>query len=135
MTSVTTLGDLVDVVIGVDTHVESHSACAVRADNGAVIDRITVPTTRAGYRTLVEFADAVCLEVAGSEAGPVVAAMRAWAIEGTGGHGAGLTRVLDQRACQMVCVRGVADETGVTSSGHAGEEYRNDCSELRFLLD
>jgi transposase len=96
MTSVTTLGDLVDVVIGVDTHVESHSACAVRADNGAVIDRITVPTTRAGYRTLVEFADAVCLEVAGSEAGPVVAAMRAWAIEGTGGHGAGLTRVLDQ---------------------------------------
>jgi hypothetical protein len=30
------------------------------------------------------------------------------------------------RACQMVCVRGVAVETGVTGSGHAGEEHRDD---------
>ena len=57
MTSVSTLADLVDVVIGVDTHVETHSACAVRCDNGAVLDRVTVPTTPAGYRQLVEFAD------------------------------------------------------------------------------
>jgi alkylated DNA nucleotide flippase Atl1 len=31
-----------------------------------------------------------------------------------------------ERACQMVCVRGVAVETGVTGSGHAGEEHRDD---------
>lgn len=106
MTSVTNLGELVDVVIGVDTHVETHSACAIRTDNGAVIDRMTVPTTPAGYRQLVDFADSVCAEflipgdataeVISEGLEPVVIAVRAWAIEGTGGHGAGLTRVLDQ---------------------------------------
>ncbi len=55
MTSVTMLREHLDVVIGVDTHVETHTACAVRVDNGAVLDRITVPTTTAG-RELVQFA-------------------------------------------------------------------------------
>ncbi len=116
MTSVTTLAELVDVVIGVDTHVETHSACAIRSDTGAVIDQITVPTTPVGYQQLVEFADALCVELAarpcdsarqGEQPGPsndtgldgldsAVVAPRAWAIEGTGGHGAGLTRVLDR---------------------------------------
>ncbi len=106
MTSVTMLGEHVDVVIGVDTHVETHTACAVRVDNGAVLDRITVPTTTAGYRELVEFADTVCEELTGQLARaahepsldlePVVLTARAWAIEGTGGHGAGLSRVLEQ---------------------------------------
>lgn len=109
MTSVTKLAELVDVVIGVDTHVETHTACAVRADNGAVLDRITVPTTPTGYRELVEFAEAVGAELASQSVSaepdrdpeldlePVVLVARAWAIEGTGGHGAGLARLLEER--------------------------------------
>lgn len=86
MTSVTDLRDLrqvVDVVIGVDTHVHTHSAAAVDARTGGVLDEVTVEATADGYAQLVEFADEH-------------AALRAWAIEGTGGHGAGLTRHLER---------------------------------------
>jgi transposase len=77
------LSEIVDVVIGVDTHVGSHSAAAVDAATGGVLAEITVEATPEGYQALVEFAN----ERSG---------LRAWAIEGTGGHGAGLTRRLRQ---------------------------------------
>lgn len=89
MTSVTDLRDVVDVVIGVDTHVNTHSAAAVDARTGGVLDEITVEATADGYAQLVEFADEH-------------AALRAWAIEGTGGHGAGLTRHLER--CKEVVI-------------------------------
>lgn len=82
MSSVTDLRDVVDVVIGVDTHVQTHSAAVVDAGTGGVLGEITVEATAEGYARLVEFADGY-------------AALRAWAIEGTGGHGAGLTRHLE----------------------------------------
>lgn len=82
MTSLTDLREMVDVVIGVDTHVLTHSAAVVKVATGAVIDEITVAATAEGYRELVEFADQH-------------AALRVWAIEGTGSHGSGLTRHLD----------------------------------------
>jgi transposase len=75
---------VVEVVIGVDTHVHTHSAAAVDARTGGVVGEITVEATTDGYARLVEFADEH-------------AALRAWAIEGTGGHGAGLTRHLERR--------------------------------------
>ena len=75
------LSEIVDVVIGVDTHVTTHSAALVSAHTGAVLAEITVEATPEGYEELVEFAD----EHSG---------LRAWAIEGTGGHGAGLARHL-----------------------------------------
>jgi transposase len=81
VSSLTDLRDVVDVVIGVDTHVHSHSAAVVDARTGGVLDEITVEATADGYTRLVEFA--------GEHA-----VLRAWAIEGTGGHGAGLTRHL-----------------------------------------
>ena len=84
MTSVTDLRDVVDVVIGVDTHVNTHSAAVVQARTGGVLDQITVEATADGYGRLVEFADQH-------------AALRVWAIEGTGSHGAGLTRHLQRR--------------------------------------
>jgi transposase len=83
MTSVTDLRDVVDVVIGVDTHVHTHSAAAVDAGTGGVLGEITVEASADGYAQLVEFADQH-------------AVLRAWAIEGTGGHGAGLTRHLER---------------------------------------
>jgi transposase len=81
MTSLTDLREVVDVVIGVDTHVHTHSAAVVDAATGGVLDEITVDATAQGYGELVEFANNH----------PV---LRAWAIEGTGGHGAGLSRHL-----------------------------------------
>jgi len=83
VSSLTDLRDVVDVVIGVDTHVHTHSAAALDARTGGVLDQITVEATADGYAQLVEFADQH-------------AALRAWAIEGTGGHGAGLTRHLER---------------------------------------
>ncbi|BCJ33830.1 IS110 family transposase [Actinocatenispora thailandica] len=85
MTSVTDLREMVDVVIGVDTHVHTHSAAAVDTGTGGVVGQITVEATADGYAQLVEFADQH-------------ATLRAWAIEGTGGHGAGATRYLQHHA-------------------------------------
>lgn len=81
MSSLTDLREVVDVVIGVDTHVHTHSAAAVDAGTGGVLGEITVEATADGYARLVAFADEH-------------ARLRAWAIEGTGGHGAGLARHL-----------------------------------------
>ena len=81
MTSLTDLREVVDVVIGVDTHVHTHSAAVVDAATGGVLDEITVEATAGGYAELVEFANNHAM-------------LRAWAIEGTGGHGAGLSRHL-----------------------------------------
>src|SRR3982750_1033591 len=80
MNSLTDLREVVDVVIGVDTHVQTHSAAVVDAATGGVLDEITVEATAEGYAELVEFANNH--------------AMLRWAIEGTGGHGAGLSRHL-----------------------------------------
>src|SRR5580765_1812693 len=81
MNSLTDLRGVVDVVIGVDTHVHTHAAAVVDAATGGVLDEITVAAPAAGYAELVEFANNHPM-------------LRAWAIEGTGGHGAGLSRHL-----------------------------------------
>lgn len=79
----TMLAEHVDVVIGVDTHKHTHTAAVVAATTGAVLETITVAADPDGYGELVELADAH-------------AALRAWAIEGTGTYGADLTRVLQE---------------------------------------
>jgi transposase len=84
MTSLTDLREVVDVVIGVDTHVHTHCAAAVDAGTGGVLGEITVEATAEGYEQLVEFADEHAM-------------LRAWAIEGTSSHGAGLARHLARR--------------------------------------
>ncbi len=81
MNSLTDLREVVDVVIGVDTHVHTHSAAVLDTATGGVLDEITVEATAEGYGELVEFANNHAM-------------LRAWAIEGTGGHGAGLSRHL-----------------------------------------
>ena len=45
MTSVTDLREVVDVVIGVDTHVHTHSAAVLDTATGGVLDEITVEHT------------------------------------------------------------------------------------------
>jgi hypothetical protein len=72
----------VDVVIGVDTHKDTHTAAAL-SSTGAVLEHLTVPANAVGYRRLVAFGQR-------HQAG-------LWAIEGTGSFGAGLTAVLVNR--------------------------------------
>ena len=76
------LAGVVDFVVGVDTHRDTHTAAVVDARTGGVIDQITVPTDAFGYRRLRSFADQQAPE------------RRVWAIEGTGSYGAGLTTSL-----------------------------------------
>jgi len=61
----------------------------VQAVSGAVVDQVTVPATPVGYQQLRRLAD--------RQDG-----RRVWAIEGTGGYGAGLTRFLQANAEQVV---------------------------------
>ena len=75
------LADQVEVVIGVDTHKFTHTAVVVMAKTGAAVAERTVDTDPNGYLALLDMANAHV----GS---------RAWAIEGTGGYGAGLARFL-----------------------------------------
>jgi transposase len=77
----TMLAEAVDVVIGVDTHKHTHTVAVLDARTGAVRAQATVSADAEGYQALAALAD----EHAG---------LRAWAIEGTGSYGAGLTRYL-----------------------------------------
>jgi transposase len=51
------LAELVDVVIGVDTHTDTHTAAVVTAATGALVATVTVPADADGYTELVELAD------------------------------------------------------------------------------
>jgi transposase len=80
----TMLAELVDVVIGVDTHKHTHTAAVIVAATGAAVEDLTVATDPDGYAELVALADRH-------------GGLRAWSIEGTGGYGAGLARYLVER--------------------------------------
>jgi hypothetical protein len=51
------LADLVELVIGVDTHKHTHTAAVVVAATGAVIQQVTVPAAPAGDQQLLRLAD------------------------------------------------------------------------------
>src|SRR3954471_19780967 len=88
MTSVIRLAEVVDVVVGVDTHVATHSAAMVKAGTGGVVEDLTISATGPGYAELLDWADDLAEEHG---------MLRAWALEGTGSHGAGLARYLRER--------------------------------------
>jgi transposase len=83
------LADSVEVIIGVDTHKHTHTAAVVAAATGQTLATTTRAATPAGYRQLLELADQHPRQ-------------RVWAIEGTGGYGAGLTRFLHAHQEQVV---------------------------------
>jgi transposase len=76
------LADMVDHVIGVDTHRDTHTAAIVQAGTGAAGVEREVRADASGYRQLLRFA----IHNAPGR--------RAWAIESTGSYGAGLTAFL-----------------------------------------
>lgn len=76
------LADPRDVVIGVDTHRDTHALAVVSARTGEILDQFSVRADPAGYRRAHR-----ALEQAG-------VGSRVWALEGCGSYGAGLARHL-----------------------------------------
>lgn len=83
------LAEMVEVVIGVDTHKRTHTAAVVRAATGALLMELTVTADPDGFAEL----DAVVEQHSG---------LRAWAMEGSGGYGAGLARHLAKRGEMVI---------------------------------
>ena len=75
------LSEIVDIVIGVDTHKNTHTAAVVSVDPAPPLEQLTTSADPAGYRTLLAMAERHSLH-------------RVWAIEGTSSYGAGLARFL-----------------------------------------
>src|SRR5436305_2713235 len=76
------LADQLDYVVGVDPHRDSHALAVVDVVTGAVVFEATVAATSGGYALALALADAHA------------PGRRAFAIEGTGSFGAGVTRFL-----------------------------------------
>jgi transposase len=83
------LAELVDGVIGVDTHRDTLAAAAL-SSVGGVLGQTAVRADAAGYQALLSFAD---VHLAGR---------RCWAIEGAGSYGAGLAAFLRGHGEQLV---------------------------------
>jgi transposase len=77
------------LVIGVDTHRDTHAYAVCDAATGQVIDQFTCPATATGY--------AIAQQRVGTADGGVV-----WAIEGTSSYGHGLTRMLSNAGERVV---------------------------------
>src|SRR3954451_15807844 len=77
------------LLIGVDTHRDSHTTAVVTA-GGGFVERLTVATDAFGFRKLDAFAS------------QHATGRRVWAIEGTGSFGAGLTTHLLERGERVV---------------------------------
>ena len=83
------VADRFDVVIGVDTHRDTHALAVVCAGTGRLLGELSVSADPAGYRRALTTA-------AGH------GTHRVWAVEGTGSYGAGLTRHLHAAGEQVV---------------------------------
>jgi transposase len=115
MTTMTELDVL--VTVGVDTHADTHVAAALD-QLGRIIDTTAVPSTRAGYAQLLEWASGLgVIDRVG--------------IEGTGSYGAGLARWLTAQGIAVVEVdrpdrrarrrHGKTDEVDATAAAHAAQ--------------
>jgi transposase len=76
------VAELVDYVVGVDTHRDEHTLALVEAATGAVVAQRTITSDGRGYGQALRFAQ----QQAGTG--------RVWAVEGAGHYGAGLARYL-----------------------------------------
>ena len=63
------LAELVDLVIGVDTHADTHTAVLVAVDTRAVLDTITVAADPDGYTQLLALAQSHAKPVRAARAG------------------------------------------------------------------
>ena len=90
------LAEELDYVLGVDTHRDEHVVAVVTAPAGAVVAGAAARANAHGYRELLRVAE---------QHAP---GRRAWAIEGTGSYGAGLSRYLHTRGESVLEVSRIA---------------------------
>ena len=76
------LADQLDYIVGVDPHRDSHALVVLHVISGAVVFEAAVSANSEGYAQALELVD------------QHAAGLRAFAVEGTGSFGAGLTRFL-----------------------------------------
>src|SRR4051812_50064006 len=79
------LADQLDYVVGVDPHRDLHALAVVHVLSGAVVFEKTVAANSDGYALALRLVDAHA------------SGRRAFAVEGSGSFGAGLTRFLSGR--------------------------------------
>jgi transposase len=79
------LADQLDYIVGVDPHRDSHSLAIVQIVSGGVVFESTIAANSAGYAQALKLVE------------EHARGRRAFAIEGTGSFGAGLTRFLTAR--------------------------------------
>ena len=77
-----------EIIIGVDTHKQTHAAVAING-LGARLGTMTIPATSRGYQELEAWARSF-------------GSIRAFGIEGTGSYGAGLSRFLQAGGYRVV---------------------------------
>jgi transposase len=82
------VGDALEVIVGVDTHLDVHVAVALD-ELGRRLGELTVPTTQRGYEKLLAWAKSL---------GPVACV----GVEGTSSYGAGLTRYLSAAGTRVM---------------------------------
>jgi len=79
------LADQLDYIVGVDPHRDSHALAVVHVLTGALVFETSVVADSGGYAAALELVDRYA------------PGRRAFAVEGTGSFGAGLTRFLSGR--------------------------------------
>src|SRR2546423_10290721 len=79
------LADQLDYVVGVDPHRDSHALAIVHVLSGAVVFETTIAASSQGYAEALQLVEAHA------------PGRRAFAVEGSGAFGAGLTRFLSGR--------------------------------------
>ncbi len=84
------LADQLDYIIGVDPHRDSHALAVVHVQSGAVVFESTVVANSEGYADALKLVDRHA------------SGRRAFAVEGTGSFGAGLTRFLTRSGEQVL---------------------------------
>lgn len=77
------LADNIDIVIGVDSHRDTHVAAIIDPITGSVVDDLSIVTDTDGYQQLFDWARTHCPD-----------GLMVWAIEGCGSYAAGLARHL-----------------------------------------
>jgi transposase len=77
-----------EVILGVDTHLDTHVA-AVISHGGKLLGTLATPTTASGYLTLLAWARSLGY-------------VRRAGVEGTGTYGAGLARVLREQGVEVL---------------------------------
>lgn len=97
-----------DLVVGVDTHADTHTA-AVCDPNGGVLDTVEIDTDEQGLTALLDLVLTLALNRPGAGEEPVRVV---WAMEGTGSYGAGLREVLQGAGQEVIEVARAKRERG-----------------------